>query len=237
MLFKVLLADNDSNFAQLLYEIFSAKGYICTIVRNGNEAIDCLRREAISLCVLDLELPEKDGLEVAEFIKKEGLDVPFIFCSQRGDKKYRLQGLRLGAEDYLVKPIELEELLIKVDRVKFRKENTIPKKVQSEFSFGNFKLNHDSKQLKFYNHISHEIEVQNLTTKENELLKLFVENMNFLITREDILRTVWSGDDYFNARSLDVYITRLRKYLRKDESVTIINHHGVGFCLVTKNIS
>ncbi len=231
MLFRVLIADSDSEFAQLLHEAFSLKGYVCTVVGDGKTAIDCLNKGDYSLCVLDLDLPEKDGLEVVEFIKSENLSTSFLFCSFRGDKKYRLHGLRLGAEDYLIKPIELEELLIKVDRVKFRRENIPLKKMKKEFSFGNFKFDYDTKQLKYYNSISQEIEVQNLTTKDNELLRILAENMNIVVTRENILHTIWKEDDYLNARSLDVYITRLRRYLSKDESVKIITQHGVGFRL------
>lgn len=231
MLFRVLIADSDSEFAQLLHEAFSLKGYVCTVVGDGKTAIDCLNKEDYSLCVLDLDLPEKDGLEVVEFIKTENLLTSFLFCSFRGDKKYRLHGLRLGAEDYLIKPIELEELLIKVDRIKFRRENILLKKMKKEFSFGNFKFDYDTKQLKYYNSISQEIEVQNLTTKDNELLGILAENMNIVVTRENILHTIWKEDDYLNARSLDVYITRLRRYLSKDESVKIITQHGVGFRL------
>lgn len=229
--FKILLAEDDAEFAKLMCDYFTQEAYVCKVVENGEKAIEALQQESFSLCILDVSMPERDGFEVASYIVNENLDLPFIFCSQRSERKYRLHGLRLGAEDYLAKPIDMEELLLKVGHIKKRVCPKSSDRKISSYSFGNFYFDYGGQILRHIDPENGEINTRKLTTKERELLRIFCEKKNEIVTREEILRSVWKNDDYFNARSMDVYITRLRKYLQIDSSVSLVNQHGVGFRL------
>jgi DNA-binding response OmpR family regulator len=236
-LFKILLADTDSEYANMMRECFTKVGYSCTIVENGLEAIRLLKRESFSLCVLDVSLPDRDGFEVASYIGSVELNIPFIFCSIKNERKYRLHALRLGAEDYLIKPIDTEELLLKINNIRKRLYLREFEKKLISYSFGNFYFDFSGRYLTYINpENQEETQTIKLTTKEGELLRVFCEHKNAIVTREEILRTVWKNDDYFNARSMDVYITRLRRYLQLDGSVSLLNQHGIGFKLVVEKV-
>ncbi len=235
--FKILLADNDAQFTNMMSECLSQEGYVCDIAENGVEAVRRLKEKNYSLCILDVSIPKKDGFEVASYIESVELNIPFIFCTAREERKYRLHGLRLGAEDYLVKPIDTEALLLKIRNIKKRLSIQNLTKKLITYSFGNFYFDFSGRYLTYINpENQEETQTIKLTTKEGELLRVFCEHKNAIVTREEILRTVWKNDDYFNARSMDVYITRLRRYLQLDGSVSLLNQHGIGFKLVVEKV-
>lgn len=189
---------------------------------DGNEAIANFDPEKHDLCLLDVMLPGIDGFEIARRIRKISIQVPILFLTAKSLKEDRIEGLLLGGDDYITKPFSIQELILKVNVFLRRKEITGGME-KTEFQVGDYKL--DYKNLKLFK----DEEVKTLTLKEAELLKFLVNRKNEVVKRSDILIAVWGKDDYFLGRSLDVFISRLRKYLRDDPNIEILNRHGVGF--------
>ncbi|WP_338409519.1 response regulator transcription factor [uncultured Flavobacterium sp.] len=192
---------------------------------NGKEAFDLFCNEAFDLCVLDIMLPDMDGFEIAAQIRKRNQEVPIMFLSAKTLKEDRIKGLRLGADDYLVKPYSIEELILKIEIFLHRSQKSVEKSKKT-YQFGSFDFAPENYLLK-----SSEKNIT-LTERESALLQLFLDNPNTVLKREKILTALWGNDDYFMGRSLDVFISRLRKIIKEETNVRIENIPRVGFKLV-----
>jgi DNA-binding response OmpR family regulator len=222
--YTLLIAEDDPNLGQILKEYLELKGYRAVLTRDGDEAIKSFRQHHYDLCILDIMMPKKDGFMVSEEIRKVKPEMPFIFLTAKSQQEDTLKGLKLGADDYIKKPFSMEELTLRLQVILRRVEGSEVQKEQ--FSIGKFKFDYTSHTLRYENIEKH------LTSKEAELLLLLCRNMNKTLNRSAALKIIWGDDSYFNARSMDVYITKLRKYLNQDETVKIITVHGYGFRLV-----
>lgn len=224
---RILLAEDDPNLGQLLQEYLTVKGYQAELVRDGNEALDRFVKEPYDLCIFDVMMPKKDGFTLAKEVRMADADVPIIFLTAKSMKEDTLQGFRVGADDYLTKPFNMEELLARMKAVLRRSQvpgNGTPQPRQAEvYTIGAYTFDADRQTL------TNGVENFKLTGRESELLKLFAQHLNQPLSRSYALKAIWGDDSYFNARSMDVYITKLRKYLRHDSNIQIINLHGEGF--------
>ncbi len=224
--FRILYAEDDETIAFLTKD--SLEGHYDIVhCRNGEIALEKFKSEAFDICVLDIMMPKMDGFELAETIRKTNTEIPIIFLSAKTLKEDRIKGLKLGADDYLVKPFSIEELELKIEV--FLKRSTKNNPIQSAiYTIG--KYHFDAQNYLVYN----DSEKIALTQREAELLKLFLDNANKVLKREDILKQLWGTDDYFLGRSLDVFISRLRKIVADDKTISIENLHGIGFTLRSK---
>ncbi len=221
---KVLLAEDDSNLGVLLCEYLQAKEYSADLAHDGEEAYNMFINDKYDLCIFDVMMPKKDGFTLAKEVRMANVEVPIIFLTARNVKEDILQGFKIGADDYLTKPFSMEELTMRIEAILRRTSGESP--VLDTYKLGRFKFDTQKQQL-----IDGESVIK-LTTKESELLKLLCSNANKVLERNVALKTIWVDDNYFNARSMDVYITKLRKHLKDDPSVEIINVHGKGYKLV-----
>ncbi|MEN8227442.1 MAG: response regulator transcription factor [Bacteroidota bacterium] len=222
---RILLAEDDENLGSLLQEYLQAKNYEADWVTNGEKAFRHFEQFHYDLCLLDVMMPVKDGFTLASEIRILNSDIPIIFLTAKSMKEDVLEGFALGADDYITKPFSMEELLFRIEAILRRTKGTRGgDKNHWEISTFTFDT---KKQL-----LTGTGTQQKLTTKESELLKLLCNNMNQVLERNFALKAIWIDDNYFNARSMDVYITKLRKYLKADSNVQIINVHGKGYKLV-----
>ncbi|MBP1225124.1 response regulator transcription factor [Flavobacterium sp. 1355] len=220
--FKILYAEDDETLAFLTKDNLEQNNYDVTHCSNGKKSLEVFKNEEFDICILDIMMPKMDGFELAEEIRKIDIDVPIIFLSAKTLKEDRIKGLRLGADDYLVKPFSIEELLLKIEIfLKRSQKNGLDKK--SVYEIGKYQF--DTKNFILFN----ENEKVGLTQREAELLKLFLDNKNLVLKRQQILNSLWGDDDYFMGRSLDVFISRLRKILANEKGIAIENLHGIGF--------
>ena len=225
--FKILYAEDDQTLAFLTRDNLEQSGYTVVHCADGNTCLDQFNRQDFDICILDIMLPKKDGFEIAQQIRKTNTDVPIIFLSAKTLKEDRIKGLRLGADDYLVKPFSIEELLLKIGIFLKRSkhtvaENTIYAVGRYQFDSRNFTVTSENTKI-------------TLTQREAELLELFLKNKNVVLKREEILKAIWGDDDYFMGRSLDVFISRLRKILASEANISIENLHGIGFRFSVKS--
>jgi len=223
---RILLAEDDKNLGNILQAYLEAKGYPTVLCANGKIAYETFKRDNFDFCVLDIMMPEMDGFTLAKKIRKIDKDIPILFLSAKAMQEDRIHGFEVGADDYLTKPFSMEELLLRIQAIMRRSETSTNKKNKSVFTFGKYTFEYNRQILIF------DKKEQKLTSKEAELLKLLCENMNNVLDRTIALNKIWFDDSYFNARSMDVYVTKLRKYLKEDSNVELINVHGVGFKLV-----
>jgi len=223
---KILLAEDDENLGMLLREYLTAKGYETALFKDGEEALEGFYKDNYDLCILDVMMPKMDGFTLAKNIRKENTMVPFLFLTAKSMKEDILEGFSLGADDYMTKPFSMEELLFRMQAILRRTGNKASGQEQWIFEIGDFTFDAQKQTL------THDGTEQKLTTKENELLKLLCEHKNDLLERNYALKQIWSEDSYFNARSMDVYITKLRKYLKADPTIQILNIHGKGYKLI-----
>lgn len=221
---KILLAEDDENLGVLLSEYLSAKGYRTILATNGEDAYNCFINDKFDICIFDVMMPKKDGVTLAREIRLVNAEVPIVFLTAKNMKDDILLGFKAGADDYLTKPFSMEELVLRIEAILRR--TTGNSSVQSEYNIGEFVFDTQKQQLTIRG------EVKKLTTKECELLKLLCMNANKVLERNVALKTIWVDDNYFNARSMDVYITKLRKLLVDDPHVEILNVHGKGYKLV-----
>lgn len=223
---KILLAEDDKNLGLLLKEYLFAKGFETTLCEDGEEAYSVFLKGVFDICIFDVMMPKKDGFTLAKDIRMINTDVPIIFLTAKSLKEDVLEGFKLGADDYMTKPFSMEELLVRIEAV-LRRTAGAKQEVQQEiFKLG--RLTFDSKKQM----LIHNDQTIKLTTKESELLRLLCSNANKVLERNFALKTIWSDDNYFNARSMDVYITKLRKHLKIEEGIEIINVHGKGYKLI-----
>jgi DNA-binding response OmpR family regulator len=223
---KLLLAEDDKNLGNILKAYLEAKGYPTVLCENGKIAYEAYKRGAFDFCVLDIMMPEMDGFTLAKKIRKIDTDVPILFLSAKAMQEDRIQGFEVGADDYLTKPFSMEELLLRIKAIMRRSTTSSSENTKSIFNFGKYTFEYNRQMLSIDN------KEQKLTSKEAELLKLLCENVNNVLDRTIALNKIWFDDSYFNARSMDVYVTKLRKYIKEDTNVELINVHGVGFKLV-----
>ena len=225
---KILLVEDDLNFGAVLKDYLILNDFDVVLAKNGMEGFEKFKKENYDLCILDVMMPYKDGYTLAKEIREKNADVPIIFLTAKSMKEDVLKGYKAGADDYLNKPFDSEVLLMKIKAIIQRKGADVkPEQVQFEFNVGKFHLNSKLRFLTFENDPP-----VKLSPKENELLKMLIQHENDLMPRELALTKIWRDDNYFTSRSMDVYIAKLRKYLKEDPKVEILNIHGEGFRLV-----
>jgi len=225
---RILLVEDDPNFGSVLKDYLSLNEYDVTLAKNGMEGFEKFKKDNYHLCILDVMMPYKDGFTLAKEIRERNKEVPIIFLTAKAMKEDVLKGYKVGADDYLNKPFDSEVLLMKINAIMLRKvKDSIADSATFEFKIGAFDLNSKLRFLTFGTD-----EAVKLSPKENELLRLLALHENDLMSRELALTKIWRDDNYFTSRSMDVYIAKLRKYLKKDENVEILNIHGEGFRLV-----
>ena len=222
---SILLCEDDENLGMLLREYLQAKGYRAELCADGEAGYNAFIKGKFDICVLDVMMPIKDGFTLAQDIRAVNTEVPIIFLTAKALKEDILEGFKIGADDYITKPFSMEELVFSIEAVlrrvcgKKSKENTMYRIGRFQFDTQKQILTIDGEQTK-------------LTTKESELLGLLCAHANEILQRDFALKTIWIDDNYFNARSMDVYITKLRKHLKADPSIEIINIHGKGYKLI-----
>ncbi len=226
---KVLLAEDDFNLGNILKNYLDAKGFPSTLFENGKEAIDAFISDTFNFCIIDVMMPVKDGFTLAKEIRAINKKVPILFLTAKSMQEDILNAFEIGADDYITKPFSMEELLVRMNAIIRRSMQADGQLPHAVYNFGNSSLDYIRQIL-----ISNGVE-QKLTSKETELLKLLCDNLNEVLDRTFTLKKIWHDDSYFNARSMDVYITKLRKFLKEDKSLELINVHGVGFKLVVNN--
>ncbi|MCB0460301.1 MAG: response regulator transcription factor [Flavobacteriaceae bacterium] len=225
---KILLVEDDPNFGTVLKDYLSLNDYNVSHAKDGLEGLIMFKNDDYDICILDVMMPRKDGFSLAKDIRATDPDVPIIFLTAKTMKEDVLKGYEVGADDYLNKPFDSEVLLYKIKAILQRKEvDVISEDEQFEFQIGKFHLNSKLRHLTLEGG-----EPRKLSPKENKLLKMLALHINDLMPRELALTKIWRDDNYFTSRSMDVYIAKLRKYLKDDPSVEIINIHGEGFRLI-----
>ncbi len=221
---KVLLAEDDKNLGTILKAYLEAKGFPTDLCVNGQEAMEKFKREDYNFCILDVMMPVMDGFALAKEIRKLDKKVPLLFLTAKSMQEDKIRGFELGADDYLSKPFSMEELLMRMKAIIRRSaEDTVRATV---FQIGQYTFDYNRQLL------TSPDDENKLTSKEAELLRLLCENMNRVLDRSVALNKIWFDDSYFNARSMDVYITKLRKFFKNDPRIDLMNVHGIGFKLV-----
>ncbi|MFI5135404.1 MAG: response regulator transcription factor [Chitinophagales bacterium] len=227
---KILLAEDDANLSFVLKDNLERKGYEVSLCKDGVEGIEQFAKENYDLCLFDIMMPKMDGITMAEKIRVSNHHVPIIFVSAKSLLDDKLAAFKIGGDDYLIKPFSMDELLFKVDVFLRRSKTSAPiDKSPSIISIGKYQFDFPNLLL------TKNKERISLTMREGEVLRFLVLRQNQLVPREELLKQIWGRDDYFLGRSLDVFISRLRKYLKEDPQIAIENIHGVGFRLVVKS--
>jgi DNA-binding response OmpR family regulator len=223
---RILLAEDDENLGILLKDYLQAKNFETDLLTDGEKAFKSFQKNLYDLCILDVMMPIKDGFTVAKEIRVINKDIPIMFLTAKSLKDDILSGFKLGADDYITKPFNMEELLFRIEAILRRTKAESKFSGQTVYKLGKYTFDFQKQAL------SSEEQVHKLTTKESELLKMLCDNLNDVLERNYALKSIWEDDSYFNARSMDVYITKLRKYLKDEPSVEILNVHGKGFKLI-----
>lgn len=223
---RILLAEDDPNLGDILHEYLNMKGYETLLCKDGEEAWKRFKKDAFQLCILDVMMPKKDGFTLGKEIKKVDENIPIIYLTAKNLKDDVIQGLKIGADDYITKPFSMEELLLRISAILRRTGTKSETKLLKTYSFGDFKLHYDRQMLESPSG------EHKLTSKENELLRLLASELNQTVSRSHALKIIWGDDSYFNARSMDVYLSKIRKLLREDPNMQIVTLHGEGFKLV-----
>ena len=224
---KVLLVEDDTNLGNLLQDSLELKNYDVVLKRNGEEGWNEYKTGKFDMCILDVMMPKKDGFTLAKEIRRANAQIPIIFLTAKVLKEDTIEGLKIGADDYLTKPFSMEELTLRMDNI-FKRVPKTEMSEQNEFHIGRYVFDNSSRTLTIGGN------QLKLTTKESELLKMLALHMDRILERDIALNTVWGTDSYFAGRSMDVYIAKLRKYLKEDTNVEILNVHGTGFKLLVK---
>lgn len=223
---KILLAEDDPNLGDILQEYLTLKGYDTLLCKDGEEAWNKFKKGVFQLCIFDVMMPKKDGFTLGKEIKKVEEDIPIIYLTAKNLKEDVIQGLKIGADDYITKPFSMEELLLRITAILRRTQVKEEVKELKIYNFGDFTLHYDRQLLESPrgNH--------KLTSKENELMRLLASELNQTVSRSHALKQIWGDDSYFNARSMDVYLSKIRKLIKEDPKVQIITLHGEGFKMV-----
>ncbi len=226
---KILLVEDDLSLGFVTKDNLEMQGYEIVHCEDGKTALNCFEGENFDLCILDVMLPALDGFSLAQAIRRSNTQIPILFLSAKAMKEDKIMGLRIGGDDYITKPFSIEELVLKID-IFLKRSQINPTAAQpSRTTIGKYVFDADNLELRF------ETQIQKLTLREAELLQMFIQNLNSVIKREEILVKIWKNDDYFAGRSLDVFISRLRKYLKNDPHIQLENVHSVGFRMGIRN--
>lgn len=228
---RILLAEDDESLSFMLEQYLMQKGFDVTVKANGEDAFNIFCKKPFDLLILDVMMPKMDGFNLALQIRKINPDIPIIFLTAKSSKEDTIEGFNIGADDYITKPFSIDELIARINAI--LKRTNVYKSLESNqkvFEIGEYTFHYDDK---FIIHNPSK-EKTHLTTKESDLLRLFAIHKNDLLDRSFALKSVWGDDNYYNSRSMDVYIAKLRKYLSKDPNVSIVNVHGKGFRLYVK---
>lgn len=221
---KILLVEDDKTLNFIIRDNLEEAGYEVTSAENGEEAYATYTQNSFDLCLLDVMLPKLDGFSLAKKIREKDQSIPILFLTAKAMTEDKINGFNIGGDDYITKPFSMEELLLRIKVfLKRSHTDTLESEEQNNYQVGHFNFLFDHLTLQYGN------EKRTLTYKEAELLKYFCDHANSVLSRSDILKNVWGSDDYYLGRSLDVFISRLRKYLKSDHNIKIINLHGIGF--------
>ncbi|MBS1488062.1 MAG: response regulator transcription factor [Bacteroidetes bacterium] len=224
---QILLAEDDPTLGYVIKDGLAHKGYTITLCKDGEQGINTFLQQPFDLCILDVMMPKKDGFTLAREIRERNSNVPILFVTAKSMLEDKIEGFRLGGDDYITKPFSLDELALRIEVFLRRSNGNVHK--EEIFRLGSFSF--DSKNFILHHSSGEKI----LTQKEAEVMRLLCLHRERVLKREEILKTVWGDDDYFMGRSLDVFISKLRKYLKDDPNVEIVNYHGVGFKLEIKS--
>lgn len=220
---NILLVEDDESLGFVVCDNLKQEGYKVDLGTDGKKGLTLFTKNNYDICLLDVMLPEKDGFSLAEDIRKSNTDIPIVFLTAKSMEKDKIKGFTIGGDDYITKPFSMPELILRIEAILKRTSKKADD--TQHFEIGKYSFDHLNQSLTLNN------ETKILTKKEADLLKLLAENINNVTKREIILTEIWGEDDYFLGRSMDVFITRLRKYLKGDEAIQLINVHGVGFKL------
>jgi len=227
---KILLAEDDKNLGNVLKSYLEVKGYETTLCVNGQEAWNAYEKGEYGFCIVDVMMPVKDGFTLVKEIREKDKNIPVLFLTAKSMQEDKLKGFEVGADDYLTKPFSMEELLVRIQAILRRANERRGGEIQNNvFRISDYIFDFNRQLLKING------KEQKLTSKEAALLRLLAMNLNDVLDRSYALKEIWNDDSYFNARSMDVYITKLRKFLKEDKNVELINVHGIGFKLVTNS--
>lgn len=227
--YRLLLAEDDPNLGSVLKDSFELEDNYVELYNDGDKAWKAFNKNDFDICILDVMMPIKDGFTLAKEIRKVDKSIPIIFLTAKSLPEDKIEGLKIGADDYITKPFSFEELNLRVNAIMRRIDSAhLPDDGTTEFKIGKYVYNDIERLLKIGK------SEQKLTTKEADLLKLLAHNINKILDREIALKSIWGNDNYFTGRSMDVYITKLRKYLKEDNRIEIVNIHGKGFKLMVK---
>lgn len=224
---KLFYVEDDETLSFVTKDHLEMNGYAVYHFADGESALEGFINGNYDLCILDVMLPKMDGFQLAKEIRRRNIDIPILFLTAKALKEDRIEGLRLGADDYISKPFSIEELILKV-KVFLRRSRIAQIDNAEEYTIGDFNFNYPNLSLE------HKLVTKTLTQREADLLELLIRNKGSVVKRSDILIQIWGEDDYFLGRSLDVFISRLRKYLQQDSRIILSNIHGVGFKLYVK---
>lgn len=231
---RILLVEDDQNFGDVLRSYLEMHDYDVTLATDGLQGIESFKKGEFDLCILDVMMPKKDGFTLAREIRERDTETPIIFLTAKTMKDDVLQGFKIGADDYISKPFNSEELLYRIQAIlKRSQQKADPREEIKEFNIGKFHFNYPLRVLTFDPGGAEENK-EKLSPKEAQLLRMFAMYMNDILPRSEALTKIWGEDNYFTARSMDVFVTKLRKYLKHDENIEIVNIHGNGFQLLVK---
>lgn len=220
---RILLVEDDPNLGFVIKDNLSIKGYDVTLCKDGEEAGISFNNNPYHLCIFDVMLPRKDGFSLARQVREKNRDIPIIFLSAKSMMEDKLEGFQTGADDYMTKPFSLDELYCRIEV--FLRRTSNERQAGDQFTLGDYQFDYTRLTIRKGDY------EKSLTQKEAEVLKMLCVNRERVLKREEILNQIWGDDDYFMGRSLDVFISKLRKYLKEDPSLQIVNYHGVGFRL------
>ncbi|HBS87247.1 MAG: two-component system response regulator [Bacteroidetes bacterium GWF2_38_335] len=227
---RILYVEDDIHLSYVTKDNLEIQGYEIIFCEDGQSAFEVFKKETFDLCILDVMLPNMDGFTLAKKIREKDQEIPIIFLTAKSMKEDKITGLKIGADDYIIKPFSIEELILKIEIFLKRSRKTEYTEQEKEIlKIGLYEFDYSNLSLKLNN------QTERLTQKEADLLKLFAGHINSVLKRDEILKKIWGKDDYFLGRSLDVFISRLRKYLKDDPSINIENIHGVGFNMQIKS--
>ncbi|MCI9844377.1 response regulator transcription factor [Flavobacterium pectinovorum] len=219
----ILLVEDDFDYASVLKQYLEFSGFKVSWKKNGKEALESLPVTKPDICILDVMMPQMDGFTLAEKIVDQFPETPFVFLTAKSLQQDKIKGLKLGADDYIVKPFEVEELILRIGNILKRSQKIEEKVLEQNFTIGSYIFDYENYLLK------HETITHRITEKEAQLIVFLHANRNKLIKREEILREIWGNEDFFSGRSMDVFISRLRKYFKEDSTISISSVRGLGF--------